>query len=521
MTRKDITKAQKKALRDWYRGQYPKPSQRACILWFAGQYNQRISQSTVSSLLSTQYRYLDEISPTSRELDTLRQRQPQWPQLEEILYKWQQLIEARGGLVTGDLLSEKAREIWVRIPEYQNKPVPEFSSGWVQRFKQRHALSHRQTHGEASSVPHSASEEMAAVRAICDSYQEEDIYNFDETGLYWRASPSAGLTSRVTPGVKKDKSRISILACTNATGSDRFPLWFIGRAKQPRALRSTNLAALRAVYRGNTKAWNNNIVMAEWLGAFYNHISNRRVLLLMDNFSAHLLAVHTTPPPPNIRIQWLPAESTSVFQPLDQGILQNLKHYYKKNWLRFMLREYESGQDPIKTVTLHQALCWSLSAWNDEITSSTIYSCFRKSTVIDGRSLKLPEQPVSGIQQLYQAVRTAGQIQDAMDISQFLNPAEEDATPYNEEDEAQDPLDTLLLEMDSSYTADDDELPEAEPYKPTPHEAHTAVQQLLLYQTQQSDAQPDDIKVLRRLERCILAAMVPSRQSTLTGFLLT
>lgn len=517
MARTDLTKAQKKALRDWYSSQRPAPSQKACIQWFAAQYNQKISQSTVSSLLSAQHRYLDQISPTSRELNTSRQRQPQWPQLEDILYKWQQLLEGRGGLVTGDLLSEKAREVWSRIPEYQGKPIPEFSTGWVHRFKQRHSLSRRRVHGEASSTPPAAFVEMAAVRGLCDGYQEEDIYNFDETGLYWRASPSTGLTSRALPsaglisrahpGVKQDKSRISILACTNATGSDRLPLWFIGKSQQPRALRSTNLAALGAAYRGNKRAWNNNMVMAEWLNTFYNHVSNRRVLLLMDNFSAHILAVHTTPPPSNVRIQWLPKDSTSIFQPLDQGILKNLKHYYKKHWLRFMLKEYEVARDPVKTVTLHEAICWSLAAWNDEVSSSTIYSCFRKSTVIDGRAVVLPQQPVSGIQDLYQAVRTIGQIQDAMDISQFLNPQEEDIPPYNEEDEIQDPMDTLFLGIDPSYSdLDQEEVPEAEPYKPTPLDAHTAVQLLLQYQTQQSDAQPQDIKVLRRLERCILAA---------------
>ena len=35
-----------------------------------------------------------------------------------------------------------------------------------------------------------------------------------------------------------------------------------------------------------------------------------------------------TPPPANIKIQWLPANSTSVYQPLDQGIIMNLKTYY-------------------------------------------------------------------------------------------------------------------------------------------------------------------------------------------------
>ena len=55
--------------------------------------------------------------------------------------------------------------------------------------------------------------------------------------------------------VKKDKSRISIGLCTNATGTDRLPPLFIGHAKVPRALRGINIQALGGWWRSNKKAW--------------------------------------------------------------------------------------------------------------------------------------------------------------------------------------------------------------------------------------------------------------------------
>ena len=119
------------------------------------------------------------------------------------------------------------------------------------------------------------------------------------------------------------------------------PLWFIGKAKKPRALRYTNVEAMGGYWRWNKKAWMNQFIMAEWLRAFYLHIgSHRQILLTMKNFSAHIAAIETTPPPSNIRIIWLPANATSRFQALDQVIIASLKAHYRRQWLVFMLNAF-------------------------------------------------------------------------------------------------------------------------------------------------------------------------------------
>jgi hypothetical protein len=134
--------------------------------------------------------------------------------------------------------------------------------------------------------------------------------------------------------MKKDKARISLALCINATGTDQLPIWIIRKAKTPRALKNVSISSMGGRWRWNKKAWMNTAIMREWLLEFYTHIgSTREVLLTMDNFSAHYTAIEISPPPPNIRICWLPANSTSRFQPLDQGIIQNFKAYYKRQWL--------------------------------------------------------------------------------------------------------------------------------------------------------------------------------------------
>lgn len=96
---------------------------------------------------------------------------------------------------------------------------------------------------------------MEAIRAICNQYQPNDIYNMDETGLFWRRMPNSGLSSKGSPEYKKDKTRLTLAVTTNATGSDRMPLWLIGTAKTPRALRKLNISSIGCVWRWNKNAW--------------------------------------------------------------------------------------------------------------------------------------------------------------------------------------------------------------------------------------------------------------------------
>src|SRR6266487_5419686 len=100
----------------------------------------------------------------------------------------------------------------------------------------------------------------------------------------------------------------------------------------------------------------NQFIMKEWLTEFYAYIGSERcVVLLMDNFSAHEASVEQHPPLQNIRIVWLPANSTSRYQPLDQGIINSLKAHYRRYWLEYIVTRYENLQDPLKSMQVRFA----------------------------------------------------------------------------------------------------------------------------------------------------------------------
>lgn len=101
----------------------------------------------------------------------------------------------------------------------------------------------------------------------------------------------------------------------------------------------------------------------------------------MDNFSAHTAAVNEINEEgglSHIRVFYLPANSTSHSQPLDQGIIANFKAIYRRSWLSFLL-EYGSN-NPLEKVTVLHAIRWSIQAWND-VTSKTITNCWRHSAL--------------------------------------------------------------------------------------------------------------------------------------------
>ena len=74
--------------------------------------------------------------------------------------------------------------------DIQNAPT--FSNGWYEAFCKRNGFQKFTQHGESGSAPIDSPEVQVAVAAIkleLMNYQQRDIYNMDETGLYYNMEP--------------------------------------------------------------------------------------------------------------------------------------------------------------------------------------------------------------------------------------------------------------------------------------------------------------------------------------------
>ena len=104
-------------------------------------------------------------------------------------------------------------------------------------------------------------------------------------------------------------------------------------------------------------------------------MQKRKVLLFIDNCTAH----NDVPNLINIKVQFLPPNTTSKLQPFDQGIIQNFKCFYRKETVRKIIRDIESNTKP--EINLLHAIRMADKAWKNVI-ETAIYNCFKKSGFI-------------------------------------------------------------------------------------------------------------------------------------------
>ena len=114
---------------------------------------------------------------------------------------WTSQAVAAGLPLTDLILQQKALELAKMLDIGEDKI--QFSNGWIWRFKRRNGLRKIKYSGEANSAPiKSLPEERARLRTILAKYDKENIYNADETGLFFRMEPNQTLSTGAIAGRK-------------------------------------------------------------------------------------------------------------------------------------------------------------------------------------------------------------------------------------------------------------------------------------------------------------------------------
>jgi len=166
-----------------------------------------------------------------------------------------------------------------------------------------------------------------------------------------------------------------VLLAANAVGDKLKPL-VIGNAQKPRCFKNINVKDLPVIWKANKKAWMVSSIFEEWLQKLNRKFKSedRKILLFVDNCPSHPTITLS-----NIKLQFLPPNTTSLIQPLDQGVIRAFKENYRKLILRRIINEFEKKKTfNLKDINVLDAIYWVAKAW-DEVKSSTISKCFKNS----------------------------------------------------------------------------------------------------------------------------------------------
>lgn len=151
----------------------------------------------------------------------------------------------------------------------------------------------------------------------------EDVYNLDETALYYSRAPSKTVSRDPVLGTEQSKHQVTVAVATNAEGSDKLPLLFVGTARQPRCFDRLTGEQHGVVYANTNKGWMTRALFTLWVRDLNKHMESegRHILLLLDGASAH----HIAEPLSHVETCVLPPNTTSVLQPMDAGVISALK----------------------------------------------------------------------------------------------------------------------------------------------------------------------------------------------------
>uniref|UniRef100_A0A1I8BXC5 HTH CENPB-type domain-containing protein n=1 Tax=Meloidogyne hapla TaxID=6305 RepID=A0A1I8BXC5_MELHA len=103
------------------------------------------------------------------------------------------------------------------------------SDGWLDKFKHRHSIVFKSIQGEAGSIDIGELNnwQKEVLQAEISNFSPNDVFNIDETGLFWKLLPNKTLCfkgERCTSG-KKSKERITVLVGANMSGIEKLPLF--------------------------------------------------------------------------------------------------------------------------------------------------------------------------------------------------------------------------------------------------------------------------------------------------------
>ena len=313
-----------------------------------------------------------------------KQRSYAMTEMERLLFIWIEDCDQRNVPISLDETKFKATSLYKMVKNKMPGPMTEkdknekfeASNGWWHRFTKRMNLGSVKLLGESGSADHEAAKEyVETLRKIIEDggYTEDQIFNVDEAGIWWKMPPTRTIKTKTqgqAAGLKLPKSRSTVLFGGNASGDLKLKPLFIHTSENPRSMNKANKLKLPVHWAANKKAWMTSTLFENWFKyhfipavKFYCRRKNLdfKILLLVDNCPAHPDLSHVDP---NVRVEFLPPNTTSLIQPMDQGVIATVKALYRKITFSKAHESHDTLADFFKDFTIMDAVKNLGDAWS-------------------------------------------------------------------------------------------------------------------------------------------------------------
>jgi hypothetical protein len=398
----------------------------------------------------------------STDLSSKRIRTVRHPEFEKALTIFVQRAESRGLILLGDVIRTAGARFYDQL-DIPNDERQKLSNGWLDSFKQRVGLQALRFHGEAQSAnAEQVVDERKRLRTLLTGWKLRDVFNMDETALFYAMSPNKGLATTKRHGVKQSKLRLTVAFTVNAAGTERLPPLIIGHAKRPRCFQKKTGEQLGFDYWCNSRAWMTSDIFQQWLIKWDNELrrTNRKILLLVDNFAGHNYDTRIIT---NIRMERFSPNLTAHVQPLDSGIIQCFKAHYRRHFLERALDLFANGADDIYNINQLQAMRLICTAWED-VRNETMVHCWQHAEILPDEVtvvINSDEQAevLSRIKECYTNINSVRPNQMHLSVEELVCPAEENDEVALESLTDDEIIDYVIKnsEMEESESVNDNE----------------------------------------------------------------
>ena len=261
--------------------------------------------------------------------------------------------------------------------------------------------------GESKSVTKemTSSWSETTLPTILSNYKLENIFNADEFSLFYQCLPDKTyhLKGEKCSRGKKSKVRLTGMAAASAA-REKLPMFVIWKSKNPRCFK--NVQHQPCEYKSQKKSWMNSEIFEEWVRKLDRKFraDDRNIALIIDNCPAHPSISNLT----NVQLVFLPPNTTSILQPMDQGVIRSLKAHYRGRVVRLLCRALEK-KEPCPKISILQSIKILVDSW-EVVSKETIINCFRKAGItpaVQQAAISDSDDPFKDLQESLNDLRKA------------------------------------------------------------------------------------------------------------------